>query len=250
MQSENNYRLTLGSIEALLEQLNVIESRDDGDVRLMAVGNSLYVTRLRRKKELVTIEVPVRGHLPFPLQIKWKRLKQLLFGHSDTVQIVLCMRLNGSSTLHVDNMLVAFEPLTYQMSLPLEIEDVIDYPHNRLLDRIAEIDAENMSVGVLSSEVMALRYERDRELVTLIKLLRGGKCQICNFSFKTLAGEDYAECHHLEHLANGGLDTSKNMLVLCANHHRQFHHGHVELLSHSTDNLEFTIDGIIYNCSI
>lgn len=230
----------------MLEQLNVADSRDDGDVRLEAIENSLFVTRLRRKKELVTTEIPVTGYLPFPLYIKWKRLKQLLAAHSDTVQIVLRMNGQGTGSLRVDNMLVTYEPLTQQLALPLDRRSV-SIDAQRLLERIAELDLENETAGILSSEVLALRFERDRELVELIKQLRGSKCQICGFSFKTVSGEDYSECHHLEHLANGGLDASKNMLLLCANHHRQFHYGHVEVRSHLASRLDIVIDGTLHS---
>lgn len=248
MLAEKNYTVRLTSIKTMLNQLNAVDHRDDGDVRLVVSAGTLFITRLWKKKELVTIEIPVNGFLPFPLQIKWRRLKQLLVGHSETVQIVLNMSSNGRGILRIDNMLFAFEPLSQQLSLPLDGCAMDGDIRKQLLARIKEIDVENQLTGVFSSEVLATRYERDQQLVSLIKNFRGNKCQICGFSFKTLAGEDYSECHHLEHLANGGLDISGNMLVLCANHHRQFHHGHVKLIHHSTHRIDISIDGLVHSC--
>lgn len=250
LKSETTYTLELGSIDDLLKQLDVVDHRDEGDVCLVADGNMLYITRLLRKKELVKIEVSVAGHFPFPLQIKWKRLKHLLTAKSDMVRIVLKLNAKGKGTLRVDNMIVEFEPLTQQFSLPFSHSRISEEPKQRLLERIAKIDIENTLTGINSIEAIVTRYERDRELVKLMKLLRGSQCQICNYSFKTIEGEDYCECHHLEHLSNNGLDVSKNILVLCANHHRQFHFGQVKILFHSTDRIDISIDGSVHVCEV
>jgi hypothetical protein len=159
---------------------------------------------------------------------------------------------------HTDLILCANEPSLYvgKYWLPVRIEE--DAVRRRrpsgdeleLLARIAAIDAENGLAPPLDVEALAVRYERDHTLTTLLKRLRGGACQVCGSSFVTKAGGSYTECHHLEQLANGGLDVSRNMLVLCANHHRQFHYGRVEVISHSSELLVVSIDSEIYRCSL
>lgn len=250
MQSDATYVLEIAEIEKILKQLDVVDHRDQGDIRLCLTGSTLQFTRLLRKKELVTTEAVVTGCLPFPLQIKWKRLKHLMSGHSDKVRIVLRMNDKGLGDLRVDNMLVEFELLTKQLSLPLGHTSAAEDTEQKLIDRIEKLDIENSLLGPINIEVLASRYERDQELIQLIKRLRGSRCQICDFSFKTTSGENYSECHHLEHLAKSGLDVSKNILVLCANHHRQFHFGLIQVVSHAKNNIEVSIDGVLYRCNL
>jgi len=59
--------------------------------------------------------------------------------------------------------------------------------------------------------IMAARYERDKSLVAKLKQERGSACQICGFAFTKQDGTDYCEIHHLESLANGGLDVSGSL---------------------------------------
>jgi predicted restriction endonuclease len=52
---------------------------------------------------------------------------------------------------------------------------------------------------------------------------RGRRCQLCGFTFKKVDGEEYAECHHLEPVSQGGPDHADNLLVVCPNHHKELH---------------------------
>lgn len=124
-----------------------------------------------------------------------------------------------------------------------------NYWMQMLKNRIAQLDQENKH-NIIPSVEIALRYERDRRLSRLLKIFRGPNCQICGFSFKTKSGEHYSECHHLEHLASGGLDISKNMLIVCANCHRQFHFGNVKIIEHTTDHIRIDIDGNTIICEL
>lgn len=114
---------------------------------------------------------------------------------------------------------------------------------------IEAIDLENSKSPPKSIEELAHRYERDTTLISLLKTSRGNKCQICEFSFKCKNGEDYSEAHHLEHLSNSGLDVSKNIIILCANHHRQFHFGNSEIIKHDYKSVTIKIDGNVYTCN-
>lgn len=54
----------------------------------------------------------------------------------------------------------------------------------------------------------------------------GGRCEYCKApGFKTASGTVYLETHHVEPLSEGGADGLSNVIALCANHHREAHHG-------------------------
>ncbi|SFT82926.1 HNH endonuclease [Paraburkholderia aspalathi] len=121
-------------------------------------------------------------------------------------------------------------------------------PLDALLARM--IDAQNPGRPPARTSEIAERYERDGELVRLLKEARGGKCQFCGHSFKTPGGGTYTEAHHLEQLANGGLDVSHNMLILCANHHRQFHFGYVKILHRDPDTITVRLDDEVHTIAL
>lgn len=123
-------------------------------------------------------------------------------------------------------------------------------PKAALIARLNALDRLHADAPPVVTSEMALRYERDAELTQLVRELRGHRCQICGHSFPKAGGGRYTECHHLEQLAHGGLDLSSNLLVLCANHHRQFHFGEVKVLSHSSSELVVSIEGKIYRCDL
>lgn len=119
-----------------------------------------------------------------------------------------------------------------------------------LAEQIARLDALHSEGPEIPIDSFALRYERDDVLVGLLKRLRGPACQICGDTFVTSGGEFYCECHHLEALADGGLDVSSNMLILCPNHHRQFHHGNVAIKCRTADMIIFEIDEREHRCLV
>jgi predicted HNH restriction endonuclease len=63
-------------------------------------------------------------------------------------------------------------------------------------------------------------------------------------------GDTYTEAHHLDHLANGGLDVSRNMIIVCANHHRMFHFGDAEIIEHTVDTLVVRLLDEVYTVSL
>ena len=140
-----------------------------------------------------------------------------------------------------------------QVGMRLQPVPSTDPEENRrkmIMARVAEIDAVNASSPPTSRFELALRYERDDALNRLIKELRGSACQICGGSFQLKSGGAYCEVHHLEHLARAGLDVSNNMIVLCAQHHRQFHYGEVRILEHTSAFITVEVDGVKYECRL
>ena len=86
---------------------------------------------------------------------------------------------------------------------------------------------------------------------TLMKDYRKHKCQICEKlgtdpeGFKTRKGIPYTEAHHVDPVGTGGSLGLENIIVVCANHHRQMHYGNVEMLQTTSGSSEFIfrIDG-------
>jgi hypothetical protein len=85
----------------------------------------------------------------------------------------------------------------------------------------------------------------------IVKKLANYECLVCKsmgedpLGFMTLAGVPYVEAHHVYpvgELKVGALAPS-NVITVCANHHRQIHHGPVELVSANRTRFSFRIDG-------
>jgi 5-methylcytosine-specific restriction protein A len=70
------------------------------------------------------------------------------------------------------------------------------------------------------------QYPRDPWLARALKDLYHYRCQICETDFKPKYDRPFSETHHIKALAESGRDVSKNLLVLCPNHHRIVHATH------------------------
>ena len=84
-----------------------------------------------------------------------------------------------------------------------------------------------------------------------VKKALGFKCQLCSalehaaVGFVKKNGEPYVEAHHVmpvSALQIGSLAAS-NIMVLCANHHRQIHYGNVCVVV-APETFDLEIDGI------
>jgi HNH endonuclease len=106
--------------------------------------------------------------------------------------------------------------------------------HNRLsrimkLDNINEILAQRSFIPPghrIVTEVS--RIVRDTSIVRQLKDLYANKCQICGIVLG-LPGSQYSEAHHVRPLGqpHNGPDITKNILILCPNHHAEFDLGYV-----------------------
>jgi hypothetical protein len=92
--------------------------------------------------------------------------------------------------------------------------------------------------------------ERNPLLAHLMKKWHGFQCQLCGFAFETCYGYGYVEVHHLDHLADAGLDVSSNMLVVCANHHRMLHHAVVRKVRHTSVEVELEINDTLHRVPV
>jgi hypothetical protein len=86
-----------------------------------------------------------------------------------------------------------------------------------------------------------------------VKKALGFKCQICDglgresLGFRMRNGELYVEAHHVMPVSVGkvGSLAASNVMVVCANHHRQLHYGEIGVMITET-----TFDLMIDNCDL
>jgi hypothetical protein len=71
-------------------------------------------------------------------------------------------------------------------------------------------------------------FYRDSLLAESLKSIYDHRCQVCGMNFKIKYEEPFSETHHIEPLSQGGLDISKNIIVICPNHHRIIHKTNAE----------------------
>jgi 5-methylcytosine-specific restriction protein A len=64
---------------------------------------------------------------------------------------------------------------------------------------------------------------RNRYYVEELRELYLGRCQLCQWSPRSIFSTDLCEGHHLRWLGRGGEDSRSNMVLLCPNHHRAVH---------------------------
>lgn len=259
--SPEHYVLNLSGEElaSCLHQLNALDEKPKGTVSVQVIDGRLFIERRVSKKNIATIELHASGHWPFPLSLKWSTFERLLLKeHAPVVKLQLFIDpATGKSKFVADGMHLPPDQVSTQLSLELSTQVPLralmtdqSLTVSPILQRIQALDAINTAMGVTSKEVLAKTYERDQELSNLIKLARGEACQICGYYFVGSDGKRYVECHHLEHLANDGLDCSKNIVVVCANHHRQLHYGSAKILSHTSAFVVIEIDGVRYTCNL
>ena len=69
-------------------------------------------------------------------------------------------------------------------------------------------------------------FKRNPEVREKVLLRANGKCEWCETpGFVTTDGKIYLETHHIISLCEDGFDRVGNVAALCANHHREAHHG-------------------------
>jgi hypothetical protein len=70
------------------------------------------------------------------------------------------------------------------------------------------------------------QYPRDPWLARTLKDFYRCRCQICETDFKPKYDQPFSQTHHIKALGESGFDVSKNVLVLCPNHHAIIHKTH------------------------
>jgi predicted HNH restriction endonuclease/predicted RNA-binding protein with PUA-like domain len=94
------------------------------------------------------------------------------------------------------------------------------------------------------------RYIERGSTGTMVKKQLGYKCQVCAalgrepLGFRKNNGEPYAEAHHVTPVSamQAGSLAASNVMVVCANHHRQMHYGGIDVVI-GEKSFDFAIDG-------
>lgn len=233
-------------IPALLDLENFFADNSEGNktLRIWKKKDWLFLCLEFNPSVRKTRKIKCIGTLNGELTIKWTEIEGLLSTPKH----------NAILMTYVDEHHVRFNNYLAKAVYQNQENDLFQNQNNKtreeLLSLIQKIDLANQKNPPTSREQISIRYERNMKLTSLIKILRGEKCQICGFTFKKIDGGFYSEAHHLENLSNGGFDISKNMLILCANHHRQFHFGNISVVDHTSDYIKIAIDGTMYSCTI
>jgi HNH endonuclease len=69
-------------------------------------------------------------------------------------------------------------------------------------------------------------FIRDSSVRAAALARANGRCEFCGqLGFITTNGQPFLETHHIIPLSEGGSDVITNVAALCANHHREAHHG-------------------------
>ncbi len=76
-------------------------------------------------------------------------------------------------------------------------------------------------------------FKRDNKTITYLKRLRDFKCQICGIKIPKKDRGFYIEAAHITRKSEHGLETPKNILILCPNHHKEFDYGDLKIIERS-----------------
>ena len=116
---------------------------------------------------------------------------------------------------------------------------------HRRSQRYAQADAK----GNLTRKRRIVEFVERGPAGDKMKKHRNHHCQICKamgmnpVGFMSKRHVPYTEAHHVEEVGKGGGLEPENIIVLCANHHRQMHYGDVALEHTAADKFVFRIDG-------
>ncbi|WP_225049899.1 HNH endonuclease [Priestia megaterium] len=131
----------------------------------------------------------------------------------------------------------------YERIYEKESQEETEAYSNKEQDRIGE-SLENVKQiqGTLSKSISTeQKIQRSRKLANEMKKLYGYRCQLCNYEKEgeyipeivKVDGTNYMEVHHIipvsqyeevEDDTNNMIDTYKNVIVVCAHHHRYLHY--------------------------
>ena len=82
----------------------------------------------------------------------------------------------------------------------------------------------DLEEDLCTTHIELYKIKRYQAIVKFLKKKYDYRCQLCGYSFKMDNGNYYCEAHHIKELSKGGSQNPSNVLILCPNHHRQFHY--------------------------
>lgn len=131
-----------------------------------------------------------------------------------------------------------------------EVSNKIQNIHEVLSSPLTDVShsASNDAINDLGADIVGKyptqgsSYARDSRVRKAVEVRAQGKCEYCGEEgFVKTDGTNYLETHHIVALSNDGSDRVKNVIALCANHHRQAHY------SENKENLEKQMVEIVLN---
>lgn len=125
-----------------------------------------------------------------------------------------------------------------------------DSEYDLIAGALARLASEYGEADIEQREIVLKRIERG-PAGNLVKKANGYRCQLCEalglnpIGFTKSDGQPYVEAHHItpvSSLESGSLSPS-NIVTLCANHHRQMHHGNVNVKARD-EAFDVVVDGV------
>gem|GEM_PF-4007395 len=120
-----------------------------------------------------------------------------------------------------------FEPVS-KHTVPTDDDEILENRVNDLLLNSDLLDEAftGSDTPPDKSEKTASSYKRNAGVIATILRLAGGTCELCLAAapFRRPDGHLYLEVHHVQFLAEGGLDNTKNAVALCPNCHCRCHY--------------------------
>jgi hypothetical protein len=129
-------------------------------------------------------------------------------------------------------------------------QELIDHIQPDSWRNIEKLEAKMKDMTPKARQRTSMYIERGK-IAKDVKKLTGFKCQICEalglppHGFKKeKSNEPYVESHHVISVSTlvEGLLSIKNIMTLCANHHRQMHYGNVSPIEYDGEYFVFKID--------
>lgn len=108
--------------------------------------------------------------------------------------------------------------------LEKEFDAAVQKESSKSLDQLKK-EAQKKSTTPAVSTVQTTYYHRNQSIAAYVKMRANGRCQLCGMvaPFTDKSGEPFLECHHIEWLSEGGMDSAENCVALCPNCHRRMH---------------------------
>ena len=168
-------------------------------VKLRQFSNPVYIDDFRS-----FISISRTNSITFLTDEQWERLKWLV---------------NQTNTDFFKNVVAPDIEVLDQ-----EYEDAVKKEQKKSIDQL-EKEAKKKASKPSSSSVQTKVYHRDPTIAAKKKKRANGVCQLCGNKapFNDDNGEPYLECHHIDWISKGGMDSIDNCVALCPNCHRKMH---------------------------
>lgn len=108
-------------------------------------------------------------------------------------------------------------------------DNIVDSSANLLIDEMDEAELEHLinfsdpTAKLVSKTRTGAQRIYNQSIVTQLKNLYRGSCQICGFNPALDFGVNICEAHHISFFSETQNNDASNIIILCPNHHRLIH---------------------------